>query len=54
MGIRETSDGGRPIVVSQPDNSLARTFVAIAERIREKVGAARGAEPSQAPRIVMQ
>ena len=54
MVIRETSDGGRPIVVSQPDNPHARAFVAIAERIRDKLGAARGAEASQAPRIVMQ
>ncbi len=54
MVIRETSDGGRPIVVSQPDNPPARAFVAIAERIREKLGAVRGAEWSQAPRIVMQ
>ena len=54
MVIRETSDGGRPIVVSQPDNPHSRTFVAIAERLREKVAATRGAEASQAPRIVMQ
>ncbi len=52
--IRETSDGGRPIVVSRPDSEHAKTFVRIAERIRDKVAAAQGDARRQAPRIVMQ
>ncbi len=51
--IRETSDSGRPIVVSQPDSPHAKTFIAIAERIRDKV-AAPDATRRQAPSIVMQ
>jgi ATP-binding protein involved in chromosome partitioning len=51
--IRETSDSGRPIVVSNPDSPHAKTFVAIAERIRDKVTAQDGAR-RQAPKIVMQ
>ena len=52
--IRETSDGGRPIVVSRPDSEHAKTFVRIAARIRDKVVAAQGDARRQAPRIVMQ
>ncbi len=51
--IRETSDSGRPIVVSRPDSPNAKTFVAIAERIRDKVKA-EGGTRRQAPKIVMQ
>ena len=54
MEIRETSDGGRPIVVSKPDNPHAKVYVAIARRVWEKVSAALGSEAAQAPRIVMQ
>jgi ATP-binding protein involved in chromosome partitioning len=43
MGIRETSDGGQPIVVSRPDSEHAKTFVQIAERVRDKVATALGA-----------
>jgi len=53
--IRETSDGGRPIVVSNPDAAQARAYGAIAARVWEKVSAqidAGGAR--QAPKIVMQ
>ncbi len=51
--IRETSDSGRPIVVSRPDSPHAKTFIAIAERIRDKVKA-EGGPRRQAPKIVMQ
>ena len=51
--IRETSDSGRPIVVSRPDSPHAKTFVAMAERIRDKVTAQDGTR-RQAPKIVMQ
>jgi ATP-binding protein involved in chromosome partitioning len=51
--IRETSDSGRPIVVSRPDSPHAKTFVAIAERIRDKV-TVQGGAGRQAPKIVMQ
>ena len=53
--IRETSDGGRPVVVSNPDAPNAKAFAAIARRVWEKVSAQIGAGgPRQAPNIVMQ
>jgi ATP-binding protein involved in chromosome partitioning len=52
MAIRETSDGGRPIVVADPESPHARAYRDIAERIRRQL-ADRAAQPG-APRIVMQ
>ena len=52
MEIRETSDGGRPIVVSKPDSPHAAAYVAIARRVWEKVSASLGS--AAGPRIVMQ
>jgi ATP-binding protein involved in chromosome partitioning len=52
--IRETSDGGRPIVVSRPDSPNAGAYVAIARRVWEKVSAGLGGEAAKGPRIVMQ
>jgi ATP-binding protein involved in chromosome partitioning len=54
MEIRETSDGGRPIVVSNPESPHAKAFTAIARRVWDKVSAAAGDEARQAPKIVMQ
>jgi ATP-binding protein involved in chromosome partitioning len=50
MAIRETSDGGRPIVVSQPESPHAKTYRAIAERIWAKLAGSQ----RTAPRIVIQ
>jgi ATP-binding protein involved in chromosome partitioning len=52
MAIRETSDSGRPIVVSDPDSPHAKTYRAIAQRVWQKLEAdqVRG----KAPRIVVQ
>jgi len=50
IAIRETSDGGRPIVVSAPESSHAQAYLAIARRIVAKLDGAR----REAPRIVMQ
>jgi ATP-binding protein involved in chromosome partitioning len=54
LEIRETSDGGRPIVVSRPDSEHAQTYVAIARRVWDKVSASLGGAARQAPKIVMQ
>ena len=54
MEIRETSDGGDPIVVSKPDSENAKTFVRIAERIRDLVAARLSGAEHRAPTIVMQ
>jgi len=51
IAIRETSDEGRPIVVSQPESEHAKVYRAIATRIWEKVG---GASERAAPRIVVE
>jgi ATP-binding protein involved in chromosome partitioning len=51
MAIRETSDGGNPIVVSQPDSAHAATFRSIAGRLWEKVA---GSPQKAAPRIVIE
>ncbi|HXZ00936.1 MAG TPA: Mrp/NBP35 family ATP-binding protein [Stellaceae bacterium] len=48
--IRETSDEGRPIVVSHPDSEHARVFLAMAARLAAKLGSTR----RQAPRIVVE
>ena len=53
MAIRETSDGGQPIVVAQPDGEHARAYIAIAEHIWSKL-AGEAAGPKQAPNIVME
>ena len=37
MAIRETSDGGRPIVISDPENAHSKAFRAIADRIWDKL-----------------
>ena len=52
LAIRETSDDGRPITVSQPDSPYAQTFRDIAARIWEKVS---GEAPARraGPRIVI-
>ncbi|PWC40865.1 iron-sulfur cluster carrier protein ApbC [Azospirillum sp. TSO22-1] len=51
IAIRETSDQGQPIVVSQPDSEHSKVYRAIARAVWEKVG---GGAARQAPRIVMQ
>ena len=52
--IRETSDSGRPIVVSHPDSPHAQAYVGIAQRIWDKLSDGQGEGRRQAPRIVMQ
>ncbi len=52
--IRETSDGGKPIVVSKPDSPQAETYRAIARRIKEKLDAEQEDTSRAAPKIVIQ
>ncbi len=53
MEIRETSDGGRPIVVSNPGSPHAKVFRDIAAQVAERI--APGASERRAPpRIVVQ
>ncbi len=51
LAIRETSDEGKPIVVSQPDSAHAKAYRAIAEAVWIKLTAT---QPRQGPRIVVQ
>jgi ATP-binding protein involved in chromosome partitioning len=53
LKIRETSDGGTPITVADPDNPYALVFRQMAARIWEKV-AGTGAERRAPPRIVIE
>ncbi len=54
LDIRETSDAGRPIVVSKPDSEHAKAYRAVADKVWEKVGEAKAARAAGAPRIVIQ
>jgi ATP-binding protein involved in chromosome partitioning len=51
LAIRETSDAGTPIVVSQPDSVHAKTYRTIAEHLWIKLTAM---QQRQGPRIVVQ
>ncbi len=53
IAIRETSDAGTPIVVADPASPLSHAYLAIAARIRDKVGAS-SATARPAPRIVIE
>jgi ATP-binding protein involved in chromosome partitioning len=53
LAIRETSDGGRPITVAEPESAHARLFRQMAARIWEKV-AGEGAARRAPPRIVVE
>lgn len=50
MPIRETSDGGRPIVASDPDSAHAKAYLAVARQVQAGLGGAVRA----APRIVIE
>jgi ATP-binding protein involved in chromosome partitioning len=50
IAIRETSDGGRPIVVSQPDGALAEAYMGLARTVRDKLSGPSATKPF--PRIV--
>jgi len=52
MSIRETSDAGTPIVAKSPESPEARAFIALAERVRDKLSDAGDARP--APKFVME
>ena len=50
MLIRETSDGGRPLVATAPDSPQAQAYLAIAAKVRAALD---GAAARAAPRIVI-
>ncbi len=54
VAIRETSDGGRPIVVSDPESDNAKRFRAIADNVWESLVARKTGAGKAPPRIVIQ
>jgi ATP-binding protein involved in chromosome partitioning len=54
IDIRETSDGGRPIVVSKPESDFAKVYRSIADQVWAKVDQSLAGGRRGAPRIVMQ
>ncbi|TVR97232.1 MAG: iron-sulfur cluster carrier protein ApbC [Rhodospirillales bacterium] len=54
VAIRETSDGGTPIVVADPDGEHAKAYLGIASRVWERVEAVIAGRAASAPRIVIQ
>lgn len=50
IAIRETSDGGRPIVVSQPGTAQAEAYMGLARTVRDKLAGPTAKKPF--PRIV--
>ena len=55
IDIRETSDGGQPIVVSKPDSDFAKIYRSVADKVWKKIEARLAGPAAQAaPRIVMQ
>ena len=51
--IRETSDGGNPIVISQPDSEHASAYTKMADVVWEKTEKALKKGEAEAPRIVV-
>ena len=52
LAIRETSDGGRPITIADPESPHAAVFRGIAARVWEKVSGESALRPP--PRIVIE
>jgi len=54
MQIRETSDAGTPVVVSDPDGAHTSVYRAIASRVMEEIARYEGEGARTAPNIVME
>jgi ATP-binding protein involved in chromosome partitioning len=54
MDIRETSDAGTPVVVSNPEGAAAKTYRKIADRVWEELQAVQGKGTREAPAIVFE
>jgi ATP-binding protein involved in chromosome partitioning len=52
LEVRETSDAGRPIVVSDPKHPVAEAYRQLALTVRDKLAAGRGGTARRFPRIV--
>ncbi|WP_438749886.1 iron-sulfur cluster carrier protein ApbC [Pararhizobium sp. O133] len=54
MGIRETSDAGTPVVVSEPDSEVTRVYRDIAAKVWSQVTASQGDMSRAVPNIVFE
>jgi ATP-binding protein involved in chromosome partitioning len=54
MEIRETSDSGRPVVVSDPDGPQAVIYRTIARKVRQRLDEERGGAEAAVPSIVFE
>jgi ATP-binding protein involved in chromosome partitioning len=54
MGIRESSDGGRPVVAAKPDGAEAQIYRAIAAKVWERLKEEKGASEAAVPSIVFE
>ena len=52
LEVRETSDAGRPIVVSDPKHPVAEAYRQLALTVRDKLAATRGGAARRFPKIV--
>jgi ATP-binding protein involved in chromosome partitioning len=52
IAIRVTSDGGRPIVVSDPDSPNAQAYRQLARSVRDRIARLQGAPTRRFPKIV--
>jgi ATP-binding protein involved in chromosome partitioning len=54
MGIRESSDEGRPVVAMKPDGAEARIYRAIAAKVWERLQEEKGVAEAAVPNIVFE
>ena len=54
LSIRETSDAGNPIVVSDPESEHAQAYVKVAEAVVAQLDGPAGATQRKAPRILVE
>jgi ATP-binding protein involved in chromosome partitioning len=52
--VRETSDGGHPIVAAEPESAIARAYIGIAEALAHKIDETLARRAAAAPKIVIQ
>jgi ATP-binding protein involved in chromosome partitioning len=54
MGIRETSDAGRPIVATDPESAEAKAYLDIAQKVMARIGTDGHHAGFSAPNIVIE
>lgn len=54
MDVRETSDAGTPVVVSNPDGAQAKVYKEIAAKVQERIRLEQAASQSATPAIVFE